>query len=152
MRIDIKKLRKIEGIAPEDISAILNISQSYTSMILNGKRPMSKDKWDLLKSKICNITDYVIEDCDISKEESENDITESCDMKEITDDAMVPLAVVLNQQQERAKHDAIIAEMLAQQKALLDAHTDLISKIPSLEDIKKSPARKGDSAVCADAV
>lgn len=67
--IDLKRFREDEKITQSEICAVLGIAQPYLSAIENGKRPLNKEKLDLLHKQYGDtILKYKQPDIIISKE------------------------------------------------------------------------------------
>ncbi len=73
--IDLKRFREDKKITQSEICAILGIAQPYLSAIENGKRPLNKDKFDLLYKQYGDVLlEYKQPDVIINKEEESDDI------------------------------------------------------------------------------
>ena len=125
MKIDFKKLRDVEGITPEDIAETLNISQAYVSLLLNGKRKMSRERWKILTDNFCNITKYVIDESDEIEEVTNSNITEENGETEET----IPAYVLKMHNEERKRFDAQMSKMLEQNDEMLAQNRILVEAL-----------------------
>ena len=125
MKIDFKKLRDVEGVTPEDIAETLNISQAYVSLLLNGKRKMSRERWKILTDNFCNITKYVIDESDEIEEVTNSNITEENGETEET----IPAYVLKMHNEERKRFDAQMSKMLEQNDEMLAQNRILVEAL-----------------------
>ena len=132
---DLKRFRKDKKLTQQALDDILKCGQAYISQIENYKRPLPPEYEDILKEKFGDISGYNIDEIP-QKAKS---------IKHIPDNVpSVPYEFVQLLFDERKKHDEKEAELLSQNRILLE----IIKK--QSEVLKISPHAPGaDDAECA---
>ena len=133
---DLKRFRKDKKLTQQALDDILKCGQAYISQIENYKRPLPPEYEDILKEKFGDISGYNIETIPPKTARS---------IKNLPDNTpSVPYEFVQSLFDERKKHDEKEAELLSQNRILLE----IIKK--QSEVLKISPHAPGtDDAECA---
>lgn len=136
--IDLKSFRQNENISQAELCTVLGIAQSYLSSIENGKRPLNGNKFILLYKhygdKLLKYSQTyeplaIIEEAELSiHPEMQKYLLEKLGhpIKDQDKHESVGYDFIKSIMEERKRHDEMIAELISQNKKLIENLSETI--------------------------
>lgn len=154
--IDLKRLRKENGITQKELAQLLSCGQSFIANVENGRRDLPPVKIEILERKFGNICSYITNDIEENKPKTiapkQHSQTEKM---EVSTDILFAGADAFSRQLIQLMNEKLIApySMITEKEKEIERLNREIGRLEALLEVsKKMNAQQEDVAKCADAV